>query len=671
MATQQRTTQKGPKTAKASKELPKYSALFSGIINKNISMSLIGVMLVAFLSMAYLSTILSTERIDHQVSSYTDQIQMWVQEKESILNIFVDSIEAQGNAYQNTPMMIAYLDSITQRYDDISCSYLSDPDLPGLVMMNNGWVPPEDFDVASREWYRGAIDNDEIYITAPYADEQTGGYCITFSKRVVVDGEPIGVFGIDLYMDQLTDVLVNSYSDSEYAFLVDESGVIVTHPSEKYQLSGEVCVNIEDTSYAKAMDGDRVTLKDHDGSLKIVKGVQVGDSRFYVYVVKSWLVAYRMILGTLGIYAIVFVANLVLINRYNKKAITKWFKPLERFAAKLPAVEQGHLDTVFAEQEVSYEIKTLQDSLNSTIKSLNAYVSDMARILKEVASGNLAAVPAVEYKGDFVQLQQGIEQITLNLSNLVRDIDSSATQFRTLSNQVTEVSGQVAQGAVTQADNINSLAENMNILRDNMRDTNEEAEKAIGLVDENNLKLKDIFENQIAELNSKMQEIATSSAQIGNCLQMINDINAQTNLLALNASIEAARAGEAGRGFAVVAEEIRSLSEDTGRASENIRGMIEKNNEAIDEGITIMDNTVNVLQKNFQGFMAAKSAVSRMAKVLSDQEQYIERVAASVQEIEQIVQTNTAVSEENSAMAEQMSGQAEVLNSQINNFNLR
>ncbi len=664
-AQQKQTTQKGPGT------LPKYSVLFSKIINKNISMALVGVMLVAFFGMAYMSSTLSSERMTHQVSSYSDQIQMWIQEKESILNMFVDSIEAQGNAYENRAMMIMYLDSITRKYDDISCSYLADPDLPGLVLMNNGWEPPADFDVASREWYSKAISNDEIYITAPYLDVQTGSYCITFSKRVVIDGEPIGVFGVDLYMDQLADLLADSYAGSEYAFLVDKDGVIVLHPSKEYSLSDNVCVTIQDSRYAKAVDGDKVTMLDYDGTLRITKGAQVGDSRFYVYVAKSWLTTHRMTIGALVLYIIIFAANLFLINRYNKKSITKWFMPLERFAAKLPAVEEGNLDVVFTEKEVSYEIKVLQDSLNATIQSLNAYITDVARILGEVAAGNLAAEPAVEYKGDFIQLQQGIEQITVNLSTLVRDIDKSATQFRSLSGQVTEVSGQVAQGAVTQADNINSLAENMNILHENMRDTNNEARKAIGLVDENSMKLKDIFENQIADLNGKMKEISASSAQIGNCLQMINDINVQTNLLALNASIEAARAGEAGRGFAVVAEEIRSLSEDTGKASENIRSMIDKNNDSIDEGIAIMENTVDVLQKNFQGFMSAKSAVSRMAKVLDEQEQYISRVAASVQEIEQIVQTNTAVSQENSAMAEQMSGQAEVLNAQINNFNLR
>lgn len=650
--------------------LPKYSALLSRIINKNISIVLTCTMVVGFVGMMYLTIVLADRQTNLEAGEYRDQVQMWILEKESILNMFVNSLEAQGDLYQDGAATIAYLDSITQRYSDISCTYLSDPGLPGLVLMNNGWQPPADFDVAGREWYSSAIDNDDIHITAPYADEQTGGYCITFSKRVVIDGHPVGVFGIDLYMDKLTAVLQESYQGSEYAFLADETGVIVTHPFEEYQLSGEGGTEVQDTAYRKATGDRTATLLDYDRQLKTVRSVQVGGSRFQVYVVKSWLKAYSLLFVVLCFYVLLFGLSLTYASRRNSRIIGKWFKPLENFADKLPAVAQGRLDVVFDEEEVSYEIKVLQDSLNVTTRTVNAYVQDVARILNEVAGGNLAAVPEVEYRGDFVQLRQGIEEITHNLGALVRDIDSSASRFSELSGQVNSASGQVAQGAVTQAESIDSLAENMRILEENIQATNEDAKRVIGLVDSNNLKLKDIFEKQIAELSGKMQEIASSSDKIGGCLQMINEINEQTNLLALNASIEAARAGEAGRGFAVVAEEIRGLSEDTSKASENIGDMVGKNNEAIEEGMGIMKNTVSVLHENFEGFMAARDAIRKMADVIQDQEQYIERVTSSVQEIDQIVRTNTEVSKENSSMAEHMTGQVKELNDRINKFRL-
>jgi methyl-accepting chemotaxis protein len=71
-----------------------------------------------------------------------------------------------------------------------------------------------------------------------------------------------------------------------------------------------------------------------------------------------------------------------------------------------------------------------------------------------------------------------------------------------------------------------------------------------------------------------ISQVVDTSGQVGSVTDLIRDIARQTNLLALNAGVEAARAGEAGRGFAVVATEVRSLSDQTAKATESIAGLI-------------------------------------------------------------------------------------------------
>src|SRR5258708_3409586 len=74
--------------------------------------------------------------------------------------------------------------------------------------------------------------------------------------------------------------------------------------------------------------------------------------------------------------------------------------------------------------------------------------------------------------------------------------------------------------------------------------------------------------------NETVEGLAMAARQIGQVVDLINEIASQTNLLALNATIEAARAGDAGRGFAVVASEVKSLASQTALATEDIRSQI-------------------------------------------------------------------------------------------------
>ena len=659
------------KKKKNNGQLQKYSDLFTKIINRNICIILVLVLGIAFVGITLMSVYRGNEAINSEAQEYRAEIEKWVLKQQSILNMFVNNMEAQGDLYKDYDAAVKYLDHITQKYEEISCTYLSDPSLPAVVIMNNGWKPDADFDVTQRSWYSDAIDNDDIAVSDPYLDEQTGNYCITMSKRVVINGKTIGVFGIDFYMDQLTAILSDSYKGRNYAFLTSKDGMIVTHPSEQLQLGDGVSVKVSDSVYAKCKkDASVKTIVDYQKKAKTVTAMTTEDGNFRVFMVKDWLQVYSFLVETTIFYIFMFIACVWSSIRYNRRVIGKWFRPLEEFARKIPAVAQGQLDIVFDEDEICLEIKVLQDSLNQMVTSLNTYINDIVRILEDIAEGNLAVTSDIEYRGDFARLQQAIQKITGNLNGLVRDIEHSAKQFQGISRQVSDVSGQVEQGARQQADSIDDLAQNMDHLQKGMVQATGSVREVIVAVNANNENLRDITHNQINLLSDKMHEISESSAKIGECLELINSINSQTNLLALNASIEAARAGEAGKGFAVVAEEIRQLSENTADASGEIRGMIQKNNESVREGIDITEHTVQILEDNLKSFEEARDEITKAAQIIENQEEYMNNISQSMGAIGSIVDNNTSVSKENTAAAEEMTQQTDQLSGQIGKFHL-
>lgn len=122
-------------------------------------------------------------------------------------------------------------------------------------------------------------------------------------------------------------------------------------------------------------------------------------------------------------------------------------------------------------------------------------------------------------------------------------------------------------------------------------------------------------------------ELQSSSQNIGNVIDLINEIAEQTNLLALNATIEAARAGDAGKGFAVVASEVKELSNQTSSATNDISEHIKRLQEISANVVTSVDKTRDALRENSEVAINVTSAVEQQALATQEISRNIQQVA--------------------------------------------
>lgn len=326
------------------------------------------------------------------------------------------------------------------------------------------------------------------------------------------------------------------------------------------------------------------------------------------------------------------------------------------------SVAQSYADEAAWTEKFDTGNKNLLQALHNIVEaSTMSHNSAMDHILR--VSNRLNIILLVSFAvmtGLGAMIFYMISQISRQLAGMgVESTQATGGLLEAVEN-INAMSVQLASETSSSSAAVEEIVASMDQLSQQARDNQEAARTADS--EANNLHDTAIrSKKSMEDVVAAMQAMAEADKEISSLVKSIENIAFQTNLLALNAAVEAARAGEAGAGFAVVAGEVRNLASRTTETSSQVASIIQRLDEKVTAGVTMVDNLQNSFVEMNSG---SDSVVRQMAKIIETGRRQAEtetKIREALTAIDDMVQSQAAMSEEGSATVQDVKEQVKTL----------
>ena len=614
-------------------------------------------------------------------------------------------------------------------------------------------------DLKDRNYFKQVMLGKTV-VSEPLISKVSGNVVVVFATPVYSDAQDIvGVAAGVVPVSTIAEILASlDLGETGEAYLVDNKGVLITpsrhieeliaegrvkerselelkvetHASEQI-LAGETGIELYQNYRGKNVLGAYTYIPSVQWGLILEKGQEEA------------LAPVTQLVTTAVIIGLLFVAVVTAVVLFVTRAIVK---PIRAMANTANLLAGGDIN-----QQISHTGKDEIGVLADSFRRMIAYQSAMATAAGEISQGNLTiqVEPLSErdvmgnvFKTMVDRLRDTLQRVAGSadqVNQASRELAQSATQSGSATAQIATTIQQVARGTAQQSESVNQTATavdkfmqlisrvaagareqasgvnqasqittqistainqvsaNANQVMSDLREASDLAKSGSQTI-QDTLNGMEAIRGKVSLSSSRVQEMGSRSDQIGQIVELIEDIASQTNLLALNAAIEAARAGEHGKGFAVVADEVRKLAERSASATKEISTLITGIQKAVVEAVSAMNESAAEVEKGVQratgaGEMLhsilkaadtvtvqssrAAEAAQTMTRLSNDLVRSMDAVAAVVSEntratdqmtdvssqVSSSVENIASISEENSAAVEEVSASTEEMNAQV------
>lgn len=541
-----------------------------------------------------------------------------------------------------------------------------------------------DFCIKDTVYFQQAKSTGTVYISDPIYRDDLGIMNIVIAAPIMRDNVFKGVVYMGLDSQFLCDMVSNiSIGKTGNASLINNNGDTIGYEDNQLVLDAY--------NTQEEMKND----KELEQLAAVERKVMAGQSGFdtYRYGGVDKFVAYAPVEGTngwgmylavekseylnstyLGICLVIgfLIVSLIISFLLMRGLSISISQPISLCTERIRELAQGDLHSEVPRINTGDETQVLADCTGQLIDNLKSVIGDIDFCLSEMSEGNFAVSSQAEqsYVGDFKNIIHSITTLNGTMNEILSKITEVANQVASGSEQIAQSSLTLADGATEQAGAVEELTSTVATVASMAEQSAESTEKAYE-DSRQSAKMAENSTDDIKNLTEAMERISSTSTEIENIIATIEDIASQTNLLSLNASIEAARAGEAGRGFAVVADQIGKLASDSAQSAVITKELIGKSLEEVRRGNGITQKTAGALEEVIQRMQGFAEVARETSKISMTQAEAVREVEKGIDQIAEVVQSNSASAQQSAASSQELSAQSEELKQLVSRFHLK